>query len=249
MIVLLLDMVGKGKNHSGYCVCPICAGLSAVIRFCYRTMYRSSASPRADARLEQPPCRRPVTETRSDETLMASIAAGNQVAFERLVERHLARTVGLATRLMNSRSDGEDIAQEAFSRVWSHASRWRPIGGGGNARFTTWLYRIVVNLVIDRKRRPVMAAIDDVEEPVDEADDGFRRLHRKEVSDAVADKMARLPERQRIALTLCFFEGMSNIEAGRVMGLSVGAVESLLVRARRTLRSELTQVYGELSEE
>jgi RNA polymerase sigma-70 factor (ECF subfamily) len=189
-----------------------------------------------------------VTDSRSDETLMAEIAAGDQGAFARLVDRHLARTVGLATRLMNSRSDGEDIAQEAFSRVWSHAARWRPVGGGGNAKFTTWLYRIVVNLAIDRKRRPVMAPMDDVDEPADEADDGFRQIHRRQVTDAVTVAMAKLPERQRIALTLCFFEGMSNIEAAEAMSLSVGAVESLLVRARRALRQELAGVYNELSE-
>jgi RNA polymerase sigma-70 factor (ECF subfamily) len=187
-----------------------------------------------------------VTEARSDETLMAAIAAGDRLAFARLVERHLARTVGLGTRLMGARADGEEIAQEAFARVWSHAARWRPIGGGGNAKFTTWLYRIVVNLAIDRKRRPSMAPMDDVEEPADEADDGFALIHRRQVSDAVSRAMARLPERQRVALSLCFFEGMSNIEAGKVMSLSVGAIESLLVRARRALRDELTGVYDEL---
>ena len=179
---------------------------------------------------------------------MAAIATGDQVAFARLVERHLARTVGLATRLMGSRADGEEIAQEAFARVWSHAARWRPLGAGGNARFTTWLYRIVMNLAIDRKRRPTHAAMDDVDEPVDEADDGFVQIHRRQVSGAVTEAMMRLPERQRVALALCFFEGMSNIEAGKIMSLSVGAVESLLVRARRSLRQGLAGVYEELSE-
>jgi RNA polymerase sigma-70 factor (ECF subfamily) len=192
--------------------------------------------------------RLPVAETRSDETLMAAIATGDQLAFARLVERHLSRTVGLGTRLMGSRADGEEIAQEAFARVWSHAARWRPLGGGGNARFTTWLYRIAVNLAIDRKRRPVHAAMDDVDEPVDEADDGFVRIHRRQVADAVTVAMMELPERQRVALALCFFEGLSNIEAGKIMSLSVGAVESLLVRARRSLRQGLAGVYEELSE-
>ena len=179
---------------------------------------------------------------------MALIAEGDRSAFSRLVERHLARTVGLATRLMGARADGEEIAQEAFARVWSHAGRWRPVGSGGKARFTTWLYRIVVNLAIDRKRRPSHAAIDDVDEPIDEADDGFAQIHRRQVSDAVSAAMLRLPERQRVALALCFFEQMSNIEAGKIMSLSVGAVESLLVRARRALRQELAGVYQELSE-
>ena len=188
-------------------------------------------------------------EPRSDEALMAAIAEEDGFAFSQLVQRHLARTVGLATRLMGSRADGEEIAQEVFARVWAHAARWRPIGAGGNARFTTWLYRIVVNLAIDRKRRPGFAPMDDAVEPVDEADDGFAQIHHRQVTDSVAAAVTRLPERQRTALTLCFFEGMSNIEAGKIMALSVGAVESLLVRARRTLRAELEGTYQELSED
>lgn len=194
------------------------------------------------------PRRATMIEPRSDEALMAAIADEDGLAFSQLVQRHLARTVGLATRLMGSRADGEEVAQEAFARVWAHAARWRPVGSGGNARFTTWLYRIVVNLVIDRKRRPGFAPIEDVAEPMDESDDGFVRIHRGQVANAVAAAVSRLPERQRVALTLCFFEGMSNIEAGKIMSLSVGAVESLLVRARRTLRTELEGTYQELSE-
>lgn len=211
-------------------------------------MQTNAAIKRAEASPGRKLTRLPVAEPRSDEMLMAAIATGDRLAFARLVERHLARTVGLGTRLMGSRADGEEIAQEAFARVWSHAARWRPMGSGGNARFTTWLYRIAVNLAIDRKRRPVHAPMDDVVEPMDEADDSFRQIHRRQVSNAVTEAMMQLPERQRVALSLCFFEGMSNIEAGKIMALSVGAVESLLVRARRSLRQELGQVYDELSE-
>jgi RNA polymerase sigma-70 factor (ECF subfamily) len=211
-------------------------------------MDRNAAHRKVEGRTGLRPHWLIMSDSRSDEALMAAIADGDRMAFARLVERHLPRTVGLATRLMGSRADGEEIAQEAFARVWSHASRWRPIGNGGNARFTTWLYRIAVNLAIDRKRRPAFGAIEEAGEPIDEADDGFDQLHRRQVSDAVAAAMRRLPERQRVALALCFFEGMSNIEAGKIMSLSVGAVESLLVRARRTLRQELAATYEELSE-
>jgi RNA polymerase sigma-70 factor (ECF subfamily) len=219
-------------------------------------MDRNAAHKRTDPRPGPHPGPRPewyrycriVSDERPDEDLMAAIAGGDRAAFACLVERHLARTVGLAARLMGSRADGEEIAQEAFSRVWSHAGRWRPVGSGGNAKFTTWLYRVTVNLAIDRKRKPAFGAIEEADEPVDEADDGFERIRRREVSDAVTQALRRLPERQRVALTLCFFEGMSNIEAGNVMSLSVGAVESLLVRARRALRQELAETYEELSE-
>jgi RNA polymerase sigma-70 factor (ECF subfamily) len=211
-------------------------------------MRTNAAFRRTEPSAGQLVSRFPVKDARADEELMTAIAAGDRHAFARLVERHLARTVGLATRLMGSRADGEEIAQEAFSRVWSHAARWRPIGSGGNARFTTWLYRIAVNLAIDRKRRAKTTPLDDVEEPLDESDDGFVQIHKRQISDAVAAAMLRLPDRQRIALSLCFFDEVSNIEAGKIMGLSVGAIESLLVRARRTLRQDLSGVYDELSE-
>jgi DNA-directed RNA polymerase specialized sigma24 family protein len=93
-------------------------------------MQSNAAIKRAQAGPGQKLSRLPVAEPRSDEALMAAIATGDQLAFARLVERHLARTVGLGTRLMGSRADGEEIAQEAFTRVWSHAatSRWtRPM--------------------------------------------------------------------------------------------------------------------------
>jgi len=130
-----------------------------------------------------------MSDARSDEALMAGIAAGDRGAFSALVERHLPRTIGLATRFMGTRADGEEIAQEAFARVWAHAARWKPIGAGGRARFTTWLYRIVANLAIDRKRRPGHAAIEEAPEPVDETDDGFAQIHRRQISEAVAGAM------------------------------------------------------------
>jgi RNA polymerase sigma-70 factor (ECF subfamily) len=178
---------------------------------------------------------------------MAAIASGDHVSFALLVERHLARTVGLGTRILGSRSDGEEVAQEAFSRVWLHSARWRPREGGGNARFTTWLYRIVVNLAIDRKRRHAHTSIDDINESVDESDDSFTQIHRRQVSDAVTVAVQKLPERQRAALALCFFEGLSNIEAAKIMALTPSAVESLLARARRALRRQLADTYEELS--
>jgi RNA polymerase sigma-70 factor (ECF subfamily) len=180
---------------------------------------------------------------RSDEDLMALVAKGDSAAFSELVHRHLRRVVGVASRMLGSRNDGEEVAQEAFIRVWSYAPKWRPVDNGRGAPFRTWLYRIVLNLVIDRKRQRVMAPLDDVFEPAD----GFDTLYREELSEVVASAVSRLPERQRAVLMLCFFEGRTNVEAGRLLSLTVSAVESLLVRARRALRAELGGAYRELS--
>ncbi len=184
---------------------------------------------------------------RSDEDLMELVAKGDSAAFSELVHRHLRRVVGVASRMLGSRNDGEEIAQEAFIRVWSYAPKWRPVDNGRGAPFRTWLYRIVLNLVIDRKRQRVMAPLDDVFEPADESADGFDALYREELSEVVASAVSRLPERQRAVLMLCFFEGRTNVEAGRLLSLTVSAVESLLVRARRALRVELGGAYRELS--
>jgi RNA polymerase sigma-70 factor (ECF subfamily) len=187
-------------------------------------------------------------EANQDEALMRRIGEGDRLAFAQLVRRHLQRTQALATRLTGSASEGEDVAQEAFQRVWTHAARWKPMGEGGKARFTTWLYRITANLAIDRRRKPRTTPIEDAPEPVDDSADGFARVHERELGQRVAKAVSGLPARQRQVLVLCFYEGRSNVEAAELLDLSVGAVESLLVRARRALRTALADAYADLKE-
>lgn len=170
----------------------------------------------------------------SDEELMAGVAAGSEPDFRRLAERHLSRILSLAGRITRNPADSEEIAQEALLRVWVHAARWRP-----KAAFRTWLYRIVVNLCLDRARRPAFAALDDVAEPIDPGPDPARQAESAEMTRIVAAAVTELPKRQRAAIALTHFEGLSDVEAADVLGTSVGGVESLLVRARRTLRERL----------
>lgn len=181
----------------------------------------------------------------ADEALMARIADGDRAAFAALVTRHLDRAVRTAQRLLGDRGEAEDVAQDAFLRLWQHADRWRPEGG----RFTTWFYRVVVNASIDRLRRPRSLPIDEVPEPEDEQPNAFRTLHRTEVAKSVKTAVGELPERQRTALTLCHYEGLGNIEAAEVMGITVGALESLLIRAKRHLRDRLQPLMSDLAED
>ena len=182
----------------------------------------------------------------ADEALMARIADGDRGAFSALVNRHLDRAVRTAQRVLSGdRGEAEDVAQDAFLRVWQHADRWRPEGG----RFTTWFYRVVVNASIDRLRRPRTTPIEDVPEPEDDQPNAFRTLHRAEVSKSVSAAMSELPERQRTALALCHYEGLGNIEAAEVMGITVGALESLLIRAKRQLRDRLQPLMADLVED
>jgi len=208
-------------------------------------------------------------EDESDDALMRRAGSGDKAAFALLVRRHLARATALAQRIVGNRSDAEEIVQEAFLRCWQKAPEWRPANDrpanegavandraandddrrdearGGTAQFGTWLYRVLVNLCLDRRRRPQPIGIEAAEDVPDSAADGFQETSRGETSRRVQAAMAQLPERQRAALALCYFEDMGNIEAAAALEISIGALESLLVRARRALREAL----GDLSEE
>jgi len=175
-----------------------------------------------------------VTEE-SDETLMARAGTGDQRAYAALVERHLPRTYALARRVLAGGADAEDVAQEAFLRVWTQAPSWSPDG----ARFTTWLYRVTMNLCIDRRRKVVPLPLETAGDPIDPEPGAFRARHRSEMTEAVEAALAELPETQRAALVLTYYEELSNPETAAVLGTTVGAVESLLVRARRTLKARL----------
>ena len=194
----------------------------------------------------------------SDDALMRRAGSGDKAAFALLVRRHLARATALAQRITGNRSDAEEIVQEAFLRCWQKAPEWRPADRpandraandrgpeGATAQFGTWLYRVLVNLCLDRRRRPQPVGIEAAETVADNAADGFDETARGETSRRVQAAMAQLPERQRAALALCYFEGLGNIEAAAMLDISIGALESLLVRARRALREAL----GDLAEE
>lgn len=171
-----------------------------------------------------------------DDELMRLAGEGDRDAFAGLVERHLDRCVTIARRsLGGAQSEADDVAQDAMMRLWRHAPRWQ----SGRARVSTWLYRVVVNLCIDHGRKNKRYGGEVPEETVDETPSAYDALAAEHVSGAVRDAIQELPERQKTALVLCFYESMSNTEAAEVMDLSVGAVEQLLVRARRSLRVSL----------
>lgn len=177
-------------------------------------------------------------EARDDAQLMSRIATGDQRALQSLMQRHLGRTVRLATRVLGSTAAAEDVAQEAFIRVWKHAAQWEDPEEAG-AKFSTWLYRIVLNLCIDEKRKRTFGNIDDVPEQMDATPGADARMAQQEQSARVHAALATLPERQRTAFVLCFYEDFSNREAADMLGISVKALESLLVRARKMLRDIL----------
>ena len=176
----------------------------------------------------------------SDEELMRRVAGGEEPAFRTLARRSAPLGIALARRVLRNAADAEEVVQEALIRVWTNAPRWRP-----EARFRTWFYRVVLNLCLNRKRRAPMAPLTDAGDPADPAPDAATLVERDERDQAIANAIDRLPERQRAAIVLTYHEGLSNAETAAVLGASVSAVETLLVRAKHTLRRALGPTFGD----
>jgi RNA polymerase sigma-70 factor, ECF subfamily len=176
-----------------------------------------------------------------DDALLAAIAGGDSAAFAQLMSRHAERAYSLAFRITGRRGDAQDVVQDAFLQVWTRARDWQP----GRAKFSTWLYRVIVNRCLDLKRRPTTADIEAIEEPADPGADVVSRIEATQRQQALAVAVAALPERQRAAIALTYTTGLKNAAAAEAMGLSVKAFEGLLVRAKRTLREKLASIDGD----
>ena len=170
-----------------------------------------------------------------DAELLQAIAGGDRSAFDRLSRRHLDRAYGVALRMTGSRADAQDVVQDVFLRLWQRPDAWRP----GQAQFSTWLYRVVVNRCLDLKRRPKGTDLDSVEEPQDPDANAEDSLLDAERSRALDSAVNQLPERQKAAIVLTYTAGLRNAEAASAMDISVKACEALLVRAKRELRDFL----------
>jgi RNA polymerase sigma-70 factor (ECF subfamily) len=173
----------------------------------------------------------------SDEDLMVRVAKGDERAFRVIANRYAPRAVGLARRIVRNDADADEVAQEALLRTWINAPRWRP-----TAAFRTWFYRVVVNLCINKRRRAPMLALDAAGDPPDSSPDAPTRMQREYVDRRLNAAIAALPDRQRAAIVLTYYEGLGNAETAAVLETSVSGVEALLVRARRTLREKLGPV-------
>jgi RNA polymerase sigma-70 factor (ECF subfamily) len=183
-----------------------------------------------------------------DVQLMLRVAGGDNQAFEQLVTRYQDRMVGFFYNLLHDRTIAEDLAQDVFLRVYRSRERYE-----AKARFSTWLFRIAHNLACNQKRGTVRRK----EVPIASSSDAHnfqpqgqilaeksalmptRRLDTLEMRDIVRNALDDLGERQKTAVLLHKFEGMSYEEIGDVMGLGVVAVKSLLARARLRLKEVL----------
>ncbi len=176
----------------------------------------------------------------TDAALIARSRTGDAAAIALLVERHAEDVYRIAYRLVGHKAQAEDIAQDVLMRMLSYREGWL-----SKTSFHVWLRRAVYNRMVDvyRKNRPwQMSDLDAAAETADAMPSQDAVMAAGETEAGVAAAVLALPLRQRMAVTLCFFEHMSLDEAGAVMKVSVGAVESLLHRAKQSLKQNLSHL-------
>jgi RNA polymerase sigma-70 factor (ECF subfamily) len=183
------------------------------------------------------------------EDLMARVAKGDNYAFEALVKRHQGAVLNLIYRFMGNRTKAEDLAQEVFIRVWQAAGRYKR-----TAKFSTWIYRITANLCLNELKsahRRKFLFFSSSGGKDENREDQYLGLHADkgqspedllivaERKQQVFAALRRLPANQRLAVILKRYDDLSYGEIAQILGCSVSAVDSLLVRAKRNLRKNL----------
>ena len=173
---------------------------------------------------------------KDDHELLELVQSGSHPAFSQLVQRHSERFYRLAFRYLQSKAAAEDVVQEAFLKLWENPAIWQ---AGKNTKFTTWFYRVVVNLCLDWQKRKRPVPLTDSMTIVDQRENADQALQRHQEQQALEREIAALPERQRTALNLCFDAGLSNQDAAEAMGVNLKALQSLIMRAKTTLKERM----------
>jgi len=178
----------------------------------------------------------------SDEALLELYAQGDPVAARALTLRLGPLAYRLALRMLRNGAEAEDVAQEALLRLWKIAPEWR----AGEAKVSTWLYRVVSNLATDRLRKRRGVGLDEAPEVEDDSPSVLEGMMQRDRMAALEAALAQLPERQRLAVTLRHIDGLSNPEIADALETGVEAVESLTARAKRALKKLLAGQREEL---
>jgi RNA polymerase sigma factor (sigma-70 family) len=202
----------------------------------------SGRRPTYDGQVMRPDQQPSAWTPETDDDLVRRYAGGDDRAAALLVARHLPAVFRQACRWTGGdRAEAEDIAQEAFLRLWRAAGRWRP----GEARLSTWLYAVTRNLAIDRWRRirrvGTLLPLERAGEVADPSSLSGTTAGRDAQRDALEQALHGLPDAQRMAVVLRHVEGLSNPEIADILSVSVAAVESLIARGKRGLVRRLAE--------
>jgi len=170
-----------------------------------------------------------------DAELLARFAKGDRAAAQVLTARLAPVVYTQAFRMLGDRAEAEDITQDSLLRLWHAAPDWQ----AGQAKVTTWLYRVTSNLCIDKMRKSKRHSSGAVPEMPDNGPDMERRLQNRARAQALRAALRDLPNRQKQAIILRHLEGLSNPDVAQIMQISVEAVESLMSRGKRSLADAL----------
>ena len=176
----------------------------------------------------------------NDEDIMLLIKDHNHDAFSVLVNRHSERFYALSYRTLFNQSDAEDIVQDSFLKIWRQPELWKP---HKNTQFTTWFYRIIINACLDHNKKKSSQELS-LELERSDIEDPICAINQRSRLSEIEEGLLSLPERQRLALNLCFYEGLSNQQAANIMDIRIKALQSLIMRGKAALKS-----YFKLSEE
>ena len=171
-----------------------------------------------------------------DADLLPGLRAGQSTALSAMMDRHLYKIHALAFHMLGDNMLAEDVAQDSFIKLWQAAPTWRE----GEAQMMTWLRRVATNNCLDRLRKKGPVYVDQVPEIIDETPSPEIGVQNSDRSTVVQGALSKLPETQCAAIVLCYFQQLSQREGAEILGVSEKAYESLLVRARKALKAELT---------
>ena len=183
----------------------------------------------------------PVAPVADDAALVARMAARDPAALREAIVRHAGSLNRIAYRMVGDAHEAEDIVQEACLRLWDHAPRLAARHAAGTPaaaglRLSGWLARVLTNLAIDRLRLARRISGEDVPERADETPLADEQMETEELGDTTRALVLALPDRQRAAIVLTYYEDLPNTEAAAALDMNIKAFESLLFRARVALR-------------